>query len=76
MPRAGRQPTLQAQKVQKVQKVQKIRANFMASIWNPNEVYSRYIPCIFHVYVGQLYMPGIYHVYTMDIEFPFSCIYV
>ncbi len=44
-------------------------------IWNPNEVYSRYIPCIFHVYVLLLNMPGIYHVYTMDIKIPFSCVY-
>ncbi len=40
-------------------------------IWNPNKVYSRYIPCIFHVYVRWRYMPGIYHVYTMDIKFNF-----
>jgi hypothetical protein len=44
-------------------------------IWNPDEVYSRYIPCIFHVYVRRRYMYGIYHVYTMDIKIPISCVY-
>ncbi len=33
-------------------------------IWNPNEVYSLYIPCIFHVRVGSLYILY-YMVYTM-----------
>jgi hypothetical protein len=38
------------------------------SIWNPDEVYSRYIPRIYHVYSERLYIPGIYLVYTLDIE--------
>ncbi len=32
-------------------------------IWNPDEVYSRYIPCIFHVYVQRQYIPRIYNGY-------------
>ncbi len=28
-------------------------------IWNPDEVYSRYIPCIYHVYSERRYIPGI-----------------
>ncbi len=45
------------------------------SIWNPDEVYSRYIPCIYHVYSERLYIPGISQVYTMDIKILLSCIY-
>ena len=41
-------------------------------IWNPDEVYSRYIPCIYHVYSERRYIPGISQVYTMDIEILFS----
>jgi hypothetical protein len=44
-------------------------------IWNPDEVYSRYIPCIYHVYSERRYIPGISQVYTMDIEMLFSWIY-
>ncbi len=43
-------------------------------IWNPDEVYSRYIPCIYHVYSERRYIPGISQVYTMDIEILFSWI--
>ncbi len=46
------------------------------NIRNPNEVYSRYIPRIYHVYSERLYIPGISQVHTLDIEFSFSWIYV
>jgi hypothetical protein len=48
-------------------------------IWNPKEVYSRYIlvPCIYHVYSEGQDIPGtsISQVYTLDIEILFSWIY-
>ncbi len=44
-------------------------------IWNPDEVYSRYIPCKYHVYSERRNIPGISQVYTMDIERLSSWIY-
>ncbi len=38
------------------------------TIWNPDKVYSRYIPCIYHVYSKRRCIPGISQVYTMDIK--------
>ncbi len=48
----------------------------LACIWSPNEVYSLYIPRIYHIYPEGLYMCGIYHIYTMDIKISYSCTYV
>ncbi len=45
-------------------------------IWNPDEVYRRYIPCIYHVYSERRYIPCISQVYIMDIEMLFSWIQV
>jgi hypothetical protein len=43
-----------------------------ADIWNPYEVYSLYIPRIYHVYTWTVvYIYGIYHVYTKDIKILF-----
>jgi hypothetical protein len=44
-------------------------------IWNPYEVYSRYMPGIYHVYVGPPYLHGIYYyVYAKYIKILFLCI--
>ncbi len=43
-------------------------------IWNPYEVYSRYMPGIFHVYVGPQYIHGIYYVYAKYIRILVLCI--
>jgi hypothetical protein len=43
-------------------------------IWNPYEVYSRYMPGIFHVYVGPPYIHGIYYVYAKYIRILVLCI--
>ncbi len=43
-----------------------------AYIWNPDEVYSRYIPRIYHVYSERRCIPGLYQVHTLDIEILFS----
>ncbi len=44
-------------------------------IWNPYEVYSRYMPPgIYHVYVGQPYIHGTYYVYAKYIKILYLCI--
>ncbi len=45
-------------------------------IWNPDEVYSRYIPRIYHVYSERRYIRGIYLLCTLELEILFSWIYV
>ncbi len=37
-------------------------------LWNPDEVYNRHIPRIYHVYSERRYIPGICQVYTLNIE--------